>query len=587
MSPWDSLLDGRYDSRRPLRTLWALFRENRRSLWTAVALYVVKQSPSSLLPLFVGLIIDALTPLQSDSWKRILIYAGAYFLLLLQNPFLHTLFVRAMSRALRHLQFLLRSALIERLQQLALAYYDTRQSGTLQTKILRDVDAIDGLCRHLLHNGLNGILIILYVSVIAGIKQPLLALYFLLTVPAGVALLKIFDRRFNQHYAALRTETEQMNARVGGMLLMLPMTRAHGLEQHETRDVRTSFHRLRKRGFAVDTLTELFSSVSWVTFNLFQLACLVFSAWLVTRGRITVGDAVMYHTYFGMLVGSVQQVLSIFPALAQGRDAIRSIGEVLEAPEIEDNENKPAAPTPLAGELRFENVSYSYAQGREVALADIQLTVAPGETIAFVGESGAGKSTLVNLAIGFRAPTSGQILLDGHDLRSIDLRTYRQQIGVVPQTTVLFDGTLRDNLTYGLNATDTELWSILEQANLSEFAKNLPAGLDTLLGENGALLSGGQRQRLSIARALIRNPRLIILDEATSALDTESERLVQEALQRLSQNRTTLIVAHRFSTIRHAHRIAVLAKGRIIELGTHAELMAQRGAFHHLASLQR
>jgi len=587
LAPWDLLLDGRFNSKRPGRTLWALFSGERRSIAIAVTLYVIKQTPASLLPLVVGMIIDALTPLKDDSFHHILWIAAAYLALLAQNPIMHTLFVRVMSRLLRHMQFILRSALVERLQQLAITFYDTQQSATLQTKILRDVEAVDGLCRHLMHNGLNGILIIVYVTAIASIKQPLLALYFLVTVPIGVALLKLFDRRFRKHYQALREETEQMNARVSDMLQMMPVTRAHGLEDFETRGVRTFFHRLRKRGLEVDTVTELFASISWVTFSLFQLACLIFSAWLVVKHRISVGEAVMYHTYFGMLIGSVQQVLSVFPALAQGTDAIRSIGEVLEAPQLEVNEGKPEAPTPLRGEIIFDNVSYTYSRGREVALSNVSLTIAPGETVAFVGESGAGKSTLVNLAIGFRQPSTGRVLLDGHDLRDIDLRTYRRQIGVVPQSTILFAGTLRDNLTYGLAGIgDDSLWTILKQANLEAFARELPQGLNTPLGESGARMSGGQRQRLAIARALLRNPRLILLDEATSALDTESERLVQEALVRLTTGRTTLIVAHRFSTIRHAHRIVVLHGGQIVEIGTHDGLMAKNGYFYRLATLQ-
>jgi ATP-binding cassette subfamily B protein len=587
LNPWDALLDGRFNSAQPGRTLWRLFADQHGKVFGAIALFVIKQSPASLMPLAVGMIIDALTPLRDDSFRRILWIAGGYLILLAQNPLLHTVFSRMMSGLLRRMQFNLRSALVERLQQLALTFHEENQSSALQTKILRDVDAIDGLCRYLLLNGLNGLLVIVYVTVIALVRQPLLALYFLLTVPAGIALLKIFDRRFREQYKALRIETEQMNARVGEMLLMLPVTRAHGLEESETRSVRSAFQRLRERGLQVDTLTEMFASSSWFTFMLFQLACLVFSAWLVTRHKITVGDAVMYHTYFGMLIGAVQQALGVFPALAQGREAIRSIGEILESPQVENHEGKPAAPVPLQGEIIFENVSFQYPSGREIALQNISLRIAPGETVAFVGESGAGKSTLVNLAMGFRPPTSGRILLDGLDLSELDLRTYRRQIGVVPQTTILFNGSLRENVTYGLEqVNDTTLWEVLAEANLADFVRSLPQQLDTPLGESGTRLSGGQRQRLAIARALVRNPRVILLDEATSALDTESERLVQEALVRLTKNRTTLIVAHRFSTIRHAHRIVVLHAGKIVELGTQAELMAKQGHFARLANLQ-
>jgi ATP-binding cassette subfamily B protein len=584
-APWENLLDGRFDSKHPRRTLWNLFSDQRGRVFGATVLFIIKQSPGSLLPLAVGMIIDTLT--TGGAFQKILFIAGIYFLLLLQNPFVHTTFVRLMSGALRHMQFNLRSALVQRLQQLAISFYEEKQTAALQTKLLRDVDAIDGLCRHLMHTGLNGVLVITYVTIIALVKQPLLALYFLITVPAGVALLKLFDRRFKEQYKAMRVETEQMNARVGEMLLMLPVTRAHGLEAVEAESVRGVFGRIRDRGLKVDTLTEFFASSSWFTFMCFQLACLVFSAWLVVHHKISVGDAVMYNSYFGMLIGAVQQFLSIFPALAQGADAIRSLGEVLEAEQIEHNAGKPAAPNPLRGEIVFENVSFNYPSGREVALKEIALKISAGETVAFVGESGAGKSTLVNLAIGFRQPTSGNVFLDGKNLRELDLRTYRRQIGVVPQTTLLFNGTLRENVTYGLEKiSDDALWKVLADANLAEFVRSLPKQLDTPLGEQGAQLSGGQRQRLAIARALVRDPRLVILDEATSALDTESERLVQEALVRLTHNRTTLIVAHRFSTIRHAHRIIVLQKGKIVEQGTHAQLMERRGNFFRLAELQ-
>ena len=239
--------------------------------------------------------------------------------------------------------------------------------------------------------------------------------------------------------------------------------------------------------------------------------------------------------------------------------------------------------------LDIKHLKLDFGSGAHAARAvdDVSLSIAAGETVAFVGESGAGKSTLVNLAMGVRPPTSGRVRLDGRDLRELDLRTYRRQIGVVPQATILFSGSLRENVTYGLeNVSDAQLWAILAEANLAEFARALPQQLNTLLGENGTRLSGGQRQRLAIARALIRDPRIILLDEATSALDTESERLVQEALLRLTQGRTTLIVAHRFSTIRQADRIVVLQGGKIVETGSLDELMSLGGQFARLANLQ-
>jgi ATP-binding cassette subfamily B protein len=239
------LLAGQFDSTRPGRTLWQLFAGQRGKVFGCVILFIIKQSPASLMPFAVGMIVDALTPLRDGSFQRVLWIAGVYLLLLAQNPLLHTVFARLMSGLLRRMQFTLRSALVERLQQLGMTFHEEKQSSALQTKILRDVDAIDTLCRYLLLNGLNGLLVIVYVTVIALLRQPVLALYFLLTVPAGIALLKLFDRRFREQYQAMRMETEQMSARVGDMLLMLPVTRAHGLEEQEMRSLPRLFRLAR------------------------------------------------------------------------------------------------------------------------------------------------------------------------------------------------------------------------------------------------------------------------------------------------------------------------------------------------------
>ena len=241
----------------------------------------------------------------------------------------------------------------------------------------------------------------------------------------------------------------------------------------------------------------------------------------------------------------------------------------------------------IKGAVEFRHVTYQYPEASEPVLKDFSLKAEPGETIALVGESGAGKSTILNLVIGFHQAESGKVLIDGKDLSKIDLRTYRKHLAVVPQTSILFSGTIRDNITYGCeNVSEEQLQNVIKAANLSDLIASLPKGLDTMVGEHGGKLSGGQRQRISIARALIRDPKVIVLDEATSALDSISEKLIQQALNNLTEGRTTFIVAHRLSTIRDADRIAVIADGHCTEYGTYDELMALKGEFYQLKQIQ-
>ena len=346
------------------------------------------------------------------------------------------------------------------------------------------------------------------------------------------------------------------------------------------------FEQVNHRGRHLDRINALFGSCSWMSFQLAMIFALAVLVWFCLKGQITVGDIVLYQSLFAIMVNSVSQVLGIYPQLARGVESIRSIGEVLECPDLERNRDRRPVEA-MQGGVCFEQVSFAYDGAQESAVNGFSLDVEPGECIALVGPSGAGKSTLIQLLIGFRRPQVGRILFDGLNMEMLDMRTARRFMSVVPQETVLFSGSIRENIVYGLDPIDeTRLAMVLAAAHLTELIEGLPKGLETCIGEDGALLSGGQRQRIAIARALIRDPRILVLDEATSSLDVVSEKKVQEAIDSAVQNRTTFIVAHRLSTIRKADRIVVMQNGRAAEVGSYDELMARHGFFYEMQKLQ-
>ncbi|MFD0318898.1 ABC transporter ATP-binding protein [Streptomyces flavalbus] len=578
-------LDHRYRGEHPVRTLAYLFRADRWRLAAAVGVFTVKHSPVWLLPLITASIID--TVVQHQPISTLWTSTGVIMFILLVNYPLHVLYVRLLYGSVRRMGTALRSALCTRMQQLSIGYHSRVSAGVLQAKVVRDVETVEQMVQQTAETGLGAGTVLIGGLVIIGVRTPEFLPVFLVIVPAAALVVARLRARLRTHNEHFRHEVETLSSRVTEMTRLIPVTRAHGLEGKALRRMDGTLTRLLDSGMRLDLVNGRFGSLAWVVLNVVGVLVLAGAALISYYDvwGVTAGDVVMLSAFLTTLTNSTTTLAGLAPVITKGLESVRSVGEVLQAPELEDNEGK-AELTALRGAVTFQDVGYAYDGGR-AAVRDLSLSVAPGETIALVGASGAGKSTVLNLVIGFIRPTSGRLLLDGTDMNTLDLRTYRRFVSVVPQESILFDGTIRENVAYGMDDADEEaVRAALRDANALEFVDRLPQGLDTLVGERGARLSGGQRQRLAIARALIRDPRVLILDEATSALDTRSEALVQQALARLLHGRTTFVVAHRLSTVRGADRIVVMGDGRVLETGTHDELLRRGGAYTELHSGQ-
>lgn len=569
-----------------LKTLLAMYQGRYIQLALSVLFFVIKHSPAWVMPMVIANIINVITSGAEDAPRRILFNAGLMILLVLQNVptnYIHTYFY---AKAIRQVERELRSALVRRLQQLSIAFHRKMESGRLQSKIMRDVEQIETLSSQIFISLLSILLNIIIAGIVVIVHSRVIFLFFVATIPLAVVVIMHFRGKIRGYNREFRREMEETSVQVMEMVEMIPVTRAHALEEQETRKMEHRLERVADRGFRLDMIQTYFGSVSWLVFQIFQVICLTFTAFMAYRGSITVGDVTMYQSYFTTIVNGITSIVGLIPIIAKGLESVESVGDILLSEDMEELREGTKV-LPVKGEICFSQVGFCYEAGEPPVISDLSFTVNPGETIAFVGASGAGKTTILNLVIGFAGATSGQIFIDGTDIRELDMKNYREHIAVVPQNSILFRGTIRENITYGLDDVSEEmLMEAVRASNLTEMLEKLPDGIDTMLNEHGGNLSGGQRQRISIARAFVRNPKILILDEATSALDSVSERQIQEATANLSKTRTTLVVAHRLSTIRNADKIAVIDHGGMQEFGTYDELMARKGAFYHLREMQ-
>ncbi|MBO5926225.1 MAG: ABC transporter ATP-binding protein, partial [Clostridia bacterium] len=539
-------------------------------IFLSMILFLIKYLPPILLPLITSAIIDSVVDGNPSSLTSIITYAVFALILILINLPSTVLCNKINDTLLRTSSANLKATVVRKLQRLSLTSYKNIETGKLQSKFLSDTESAEQYFRILIVGLIPSILLILINTGITLYRSWIVLVFIVAMLPLNVFLVGFFRKPLRKLYRNFRKQKEETSNKLTQMLDMLEVTKAHGLEEVEINNVQREILNLTKNGLKIDKTNSYFGSLSWIVSNTLSFSCLIFTSLMTLYGvdGFTVGSIMLYQSLYSSITTHIQQIFNYLPQISSGKEAIHSICEIMNNDDIEDNHGKKGFKK-VTGSYSFENVSYRYPNSKEYAIKNFNLTVNKGECIAFVGSSGSGKSTIINMIIGFLKPTSGVLKIDNQSITDINVSDYRHSLSVVPQTSILFEGSIRENITYGLpRYTEEDLQRVVEQANINEFLKDIPEGLNFNIGEHGNKLSGGQKQRITIARALIRKPSVLILDEATSALDNISEYHVQEAINNVIKDNTTFIVAHRLSTIRNADRIVVMENGEIVETGT-------------------
>ncbi len=564
---------------------------NIKPILLSLFIYIFQALPVFIIPLATADVINVVTIsvgqgfITRAQWIRIALNVAITLFTILLNVPTTVARWRVASKMLRRTSAGIRMTLVRKLQSLSLTYHKDMQTGKVQSKFLRDMETIDGFFSNMVNSFLLQVISLIVYTVIAVVRNGWVSLFFLVVIPFNVLIRNIYHKKIRKVYKDHRINTEGMSAKLTTMVEMIPVTKAHGLENTEIYQVGSTIEKVENSGIKMDNTIANFGAWAFVVNNGLSIVCLAFCSFLAIKGIITIGDIVLFQSMFGSISGNVSAIVNSMPQIYSGLESIESISELMNVNDVEINLGKPVLQT-VEGNVTFDKVSYRYPNTEQDVIKDFSLDVKKGECIAIVGSSGSGKSTLVNMIIGFLPPTNGQVLIDGKNISELDRSEYRHHISVVPQNSILFAGSIKENITYGLTKySNEELDKVLEMANIKEFLNELPDGINTKVGEHGDKLSGGQRQRISIARALIRNPQILILDEATSALDNISEYHVQKAISSSIVGRTTFIVAHRLSTIRNADRIIVMENGVCVEMGTYDELMQKKGKFFELKNL--
>jgi ATP-binding cassette subfamily B protein len=545
---------------------------------------VVAAALELAFPIFVNYVIDTLLP--SLNWPVIL--AACAGLLVVYSLTAALQFIVAYWGHMLgiNIETDMRRLMFNHLQKLSFRFYDNHKTGHLMSRISSDLWDIGEVAHHGPEDVFIALMTLVAAFVVMLTIHVQLAILTFLVVPGMIWLGLHFNHRMTQAFRKMYGEIAEFNARVEDNIGGMRVVQAFANEEHEQRLFAQNNMRFRSAKLRAYNIMAWSSSLSYILMRLVSLFVLLAGAWFIFRGELTTGEFVGFILLTTILFRPIEKINAVIDTYPKGIAGFKRYLEIMDtAPEVADRPDAIEVER-LRGEIRYRDVTFGYDAGRPV-LQGVNLTIRPGETVAFVGPSGAGKTTICSLLPRFYDVDDGQITVDGYDIRSLTLASLRRQIGIVQQDVFLFYGSIRENIAYGnLEASEPEIWAAARRAHLDAFIQSLPDGLDTLIGERGVKLSGGQKQRLAIARMFLKNPPILILDEATSALDTETEQVIQQSLAELATGRTTLIIAHRLATIKHADRIVVVTEHGISEQGGHQELIRSGGIYSRLHRAQ-